>query len=218
MKRNRGAVALARLGLTQDAIADACAKRGVVVSRQAVALWLSEKRKPAPDARDALHDAFGIEHEWWDQIEADVPVSLDTLERYQRCAERVWKLFDVDPLGDQSAAQSWVDRLEAILDGGMLASAIAATREAPTMQQLEERVRRQAEKQIVLVETDTNALPLEKVRVLEKLWNIVKPSASDAKVWKSKEWIAMRDRIAAVALKLSADDREMLLQAIEAEQ
>lgn len=214
MKRNRGAVALARLGLTDDAIAAACAKNGAPVSRQAAQFWRTEKRKPDTDARAALQAAFAIDASWWDQVEADVPVSVDTLERFTRISERIWSLFDGDPLGDSSAASTWVERIEAILDGAMLASAIAATREVPTMAQLEERVRRQAEKQIALVETTTDALPLEKVRVLEKLWNIVKPNASEAKLAKSKQWIALRDKLISVVVKFP-DAREAILQALE---
>jgi hypothetical protein len=41
-------------------------------------------------------------------------------DRYQTCAQRIWRLFPKDPLPSSCPAQSWVERLEALLDRGML--------------------------------------------------------------------------------------------------
>lgn len=43
--------------------------------------------------------------------------------RYMTCAERVWDLFDQDPLPADCAAQTWIERLEALLEHGLLAPA-----------------------------------------------------------------------------------------------
>ena len=40
-------------------------------------------------------------------------------DRYVRCAERIWALFPKDPLGDDPA-HAWIERLEALLDRGLL--------------------------------------------------------------------------------------------------
>jgi transcriptional regulator with XRE-family HTH domain len=212
VKRNRGAVALARTGLTQEAIGEKVHR-----AQQTVARWLTEQRKPEASDRALLHDHFNIDPSWW-----DLPIddrqdddSGATIDRYTRAAARVWSLFDSDPLGPDSKAESYIDRLEALLDRGLLASTATSTREVPSMAQLEERVRRQAEKHITLIETDPDTLPLEKVRVLEKLWNIVKPNASDAKLSKSKQWIELREKLVEVVMKFP-DAREAILQAVDA--
>lgn len=43
------------------------------------------------------------------------------LLRYQRCAERIWNLFDHDPLPNNDPAQGYVERLEALLSRDLLA-------------------------------------------------------------------------------------------------
>ncbi len=45
------------------------------------------------------------------------------LDRYQQCARRIWQLFPEDPLGDDPA-HCWIERLEAILDRGLLAPSL----------------------------------------------------------------------------------------------
>lgn len=44
---------------------------------------------------------------------------MGLIERYQRCAEKLWELFPKDPIGN-STAQSSIERLEAIIDRGLL--------------------------------------------------------------------------------------------------
>jgi len=42
------------------------------------------------------------------------------IERYQRCAVQLWQLFPRDPLPADDPAQSWIERLEALLARGLL--------------------------------------------------------------------------------------------------
>ena len=58
-------------------------------------------------------------HRYNDQI------SCDLLSRYMSCAERIWGLFTRDPLPEGCAAQSWLYRLEALLDHDLLSPKIA---------------------------------------------------------------------------------------------
>jgi len=44
----------------------------------------------------------------------------DLLQRYQACAIRIWKLFPHDPLPDDDPAHFWIERLESILDRGLI--------------------------------------------------------------------------------------------------
>lgn len=44
----------------------------------------------------------------------------ELLKRYQRCAERLWRMFARDPLPDDHPAQSWLERLEALLELGLV--------------------------------------------------------------------------------------------------
>lgn len=46
---------------------------------------------------------------------SDLDKTARLIERYQKCAERIWLLFPSDPLPDDDHAQLWVDRLESIL-------------------------------------------------------------------------------------------------------
>lgn len=48
-----------------------------------------------------------------------VIVSADLIKRYQAVAIRIWEIFPSDPLGD-SPAHFWIERLEAIVDKGLL--------------------------------------------------------------------------------------------------
>jgi len=41
-------------------------------------------------------------------------------DRYMTCAKRIWALFPNDPLPAACAAQSWIERLEALLDRNLL--------------------------------------------------------------------------------------------------
>jgi hypothetical protein len=41
-------------------------------------------------------------------------------DRYRVCAERIWRLFPLDPLPEDCPAQGWVERLEALLDRNLL--------------------------------------------------------------------------------------------------
>jgi hypothetical protein len=43
----------------------------------------------------------------------------EVLNRYQNCAQRIWELFEEDPLGN-SSAHFLIERLEALLDQGLL--------------------------------------------------------------------------------------------------
>lgn len=43
-----------------------------------------------------------------------------TVARYQACAQRLWAMFPQDPLPPDHPAQGWLERLEALLDHGML--------------------------------------------------------------------------------------------------
>lgn len=47
--------------------------------------------------------------------------TIELLGRYQECTRRIWHLFPTDPLGDDCPAHFLIDRLEAILDQGLLA-------------------------------------------------------------------------------------------------
>lgn len=42
------------------------------------------------------------------------------IARYQACAQRFWEMFSQDPLPDAHPAQAWIERLEALLNLGML--------------------------------------------------------------------------------------------------
>lgn len=42
------------------------------------------------------------------------------IERYQRCALRIWNLFPSDPLPIDDPAQFWIERLESILNHELL--------------------------------------------------------------------------------------------------
>jgi hypothetical protein len=45
---------------------------------------------------------------------------VDVLRRYQRCAMRIWDLFEHDPLPHDDPAHFFLERLESILDRGLL--------------------------------------------------------------------------------------------------
>jgi hypothetical protein len=44
------------------------------------------------------------------------------IERYQRCAARIWEMFPADPLPNDDPAQGYIQRLESLLDRGLLAA------------------------------------------------------------------------------------------------
>jgi hypothetical protein len=47
-------------------------------------------------------------------------VSSELVQRYQKCALRIFELFDTDPLPSKCKAHFYIERLEAILDAGLL--------------------------------------------------------------------------------------------------
>lgn len=68
MNRSQGALALARLGLSQEVIAEACS-----VSRVAVAHWQAGRKKPLPPKRSILNQHFGIPEASWDSEIGSTP-------------------------------------------------------------------------------------------------------------------------------------------------
>lgn len=60
-------------------------------------------------------------------------VSADLINRYQAVAIRIWGLFPHDPLSENNPAQFYIERLEAILDEGLLAPAAASDRQDNTV-------------------------------------------------------------------------------------
>jgi hypothetical protein len=77
--------------------------------RQAVILHALQ----AIEERAALVEAAGTRHL------ADERDAL--IERYQHCTQRLWQLFPRDPLPADDPAQGWIQRLEALLNRGLLA-------------------------------------------------------------------------------------------------
>lgn len=62
MKRNQGAVLLARTGLAQDVIASVVGKSRVTVSN-----WVNAKKRPDDGARKVLEERYGIPVTAWDE-------------------------------------------------------------------------------------------------------------------------------------------------------
>lgn len=54
-----------------------------------------------------------------DESERRLPERV-LVARYQACAQRLWAMFPRDPLPSNHPAQAWVERLEALLNHGML--------------------------------------------------------------------------------------------------
>lgn len=63
--RSRGAIALARIGLSQGAIAARVRRAGVSCSRAAVGHWMTGHVRPNGDARTVLRVLFGIVETHW---------------------------------------------------------------------------------------------------------------------------------------------------------
>lgn len=52
--------------------------------------------------------------------EGEVYCIANLVQRYEVCALRIWELFPTDPLSSDDPAQFWIERLESILDRGLL--------------------------------------------------------------------------------------------------
>lgn len=61
--------------------------------------------------------------------EGDVRQVSDLVKRYQACTLRIWRLFPSDCLPADDQSHFWVERLESILDHGLLISKTEATNE-----------------------------------------------------------------------------------------
>jgi hypothetical protein len=44
----------------------------------------------------------------------------ELITRYERCALRIWELFPSDPLPPDDLAHFWIERLESMLNRGLL--------------------------------------------------------------------------------------------------
>jgi hypothetical protein len=45
---------------------------------------------------------------------------MDLIKRYQACAYRIWELFPADPLPEEDMSHFMIERLESILNRGLL--------------------------------------------------------------------------------------------------
>lgn len=61
---------------------------------------------------------------------------VELLERYQRCVSQIWDMFDKDPLPDDHPAQAWIERLEALIELGLIKSNVKPKRETVVVEGL----------------------------------------------------------------------------------
>jgi hypothetical protein len=87
-----------------------------------------------PDARTmAVENLAGavdgalIERESAGARATELRTAIDALERYERAAKKIWTLFPADPLPNPESAHLFIERLEAIIERGLLVPRGAAT-------------------------------------------------------------------------------------------